>query len=196
MEAATYKEKAGKRLLEELPKADIRITLTVKAGDHPPCILKMFEELKKHQNLPHHARWYLATYLTTCGVSEKDIMDASRFGKAIVNALEKGEIDKGDSILKGLGAVKVDPNNIRFEQVAHHLFLVWGKILRAVGKQGQMRRLPFLILFIVFLSGMILISLPFTVIFNIFVNRLRNKEIAKKVEYFEQPSGSSTDSKS
>lgn len=127
------------------------------------------------------------------GVSKKDIKDAGRFGKAIVNALESGEIDKGLSILKGLGAVKVDPNNIRFEQVAHRIFLIWGKILRTVGKQGQIRRLPFLILFILFLSGMILISFPFTIIFNIFVNPLRKEEIAKKVEYFEQPSGSSTE---
>jgi hypothetical protein len=127
------------------------------------------------------------------GVSKNDIMDAGRFGKAIVKALERGEIDKRHSILKGLGAVKVNPNNIRFEQAAHRHFLIWGKILRAVGKQGQMRRLPFLILFILFLSGMVLISFPFTVIFNIFVNPLRKEEIAKKVEYFEQPSGSSTE---
>ena len=66
--------KAGKRLLDELPKTENRIHVTVKAGDHPPCIAKMLEELKKHQNLPHHARWFLATYLITCGMAEKDII--------------------------------------------------------------------------------------------------------------------------
>lgn len=126
------------------------------------------------------------------GVSEKDIMNADRFGNAILKALESEEIDRGNSILKGLGAVKVNPNNIKLEQKAHWHFIVWAKIIQAIGKQGQMRRLPFLILFIVFLSGMILISFPVAIIFNIFINPFRNEEIAKKVEYFEQPSGSST----
>ncbi len=64
-------KKAGERLIAEIPKSESKIT--VKIGDHPPCIMKLLEEAKKHQNLPHHARWYLATYLLAIGVSEDDI---------------------------------------------------------------------------------------------------------------------------
>ncbi len=64
-------KQAGKRLVEELPKN--KTTITVKSGDHPPCIAKLLESAKKHQNLPHHARWYLATYLLTINMSEEEI---------------------------------------------------------------------------------------------------------------------------
>ncbi len=64
--------KAGERLMAEIPKSENRFV--VKAGDHPPCVMRMLEEAKKHENLPHHARWYLATYLLACGMKEEDIV--------------------------------------------------------------------------------------------------------------------------
>ncbi|HSB46478.1 MAG TPA: hypothetical protein VLD37_00575 [Candidatus Bilamarchaeum sp.] len=64
-------KEAGKKLLAEIPKSETKIT--VKAGDHPPCIARILEEARKHENLPHHARWYLATYLLSIGMSEDDI---------------------------------------------------------------------------------------------------------------------------
>ncbi len=64
--------KAGERLVAEMPKSESRIV--VKAGDHPPCVMKLLEEAKKHENLPHHARWYLATYLLAAGMKEEDIV--------------------------------------------------------------------------------------------------------------------------
>ncbi len=64
-------KKAGERLLEELPKTQTKIT--VKEGDHPPCVMKLLESIKKHENLPHHARWYLATYLLAIEMDEDGI---------------------------------------------------------------------------------------------------------------------------
>lgn len=64
-------KEAGKKLLEEMPKSEVKIT--VKAGDHPPCITRLLEEARKHENLPHHARWYLATYLLAIGMDEDGI---------------------------------------------------------------------------------------------------------------------------
>jgi DNA primase large subunit len=66
-------KKAGERLLAALPKTENQKLGAVKAGDHPPCIMRLLEEAKKHENLPHHARWYLATYLLSIGMSEDDI---------------------------------------------------------------------------------------------------------------------------
>jgi DNA primase large subunit len=66
-------KKAGERLLAELPKTENRKLEAVKAGDHPPCVMRLLDEARKHENLPHHARWYLATYLLSIGMSEDDI---------------------------------------------------------------------------------------------------------------------------
>ncbi len=62
---------AGAKLLSEMPKNETKIT--IKVNDHPPCVVKLLEEMKKHENLAHHARWYLATYLLAIGTSEDDI---------------------------------------------------------------------------------------------------------------------------
>ena len=131
--------------------------------------------------------------LPPAGVSKKDITSASRFGKAIVSAFEKGDVGGGRSILSGLGAVHVDANNIRFERGAHRNLRFWGSVLRFVGKPGDKIRLPFLVLFVVYLACMILVSLPFTVIFNCFVNPFRKKALFREVAYYEQPSGASTE---
>lgn len=66
-------KKAGKKLLEELPKKEI--TINVKPGDHPPCIMKLLESAKKHQNLNHSARWYLGTYLTAINMGEEEMLN-------------------------------------------------------------------------------------------------------------------------
>ncbi len=64
---------AGKSLVEELPKAESRIIANVKEGDHPPCVMRLLEEMKKHQNLPHQARLFLATYLIAAGMNDDEI---------------------------------------------------------------------------------------------------------------------------
>jgi DNA primase large subunit len=63
---------AGKQLIAELPKSEVRIT--VRAGDHPPCVMRLLESMKKHENLPHHARWFLAAYLLDIGMAEDDVV--------------------------------------------------------------------------------------------------------------------------
>jgi DNA primase large subunit len=66
-------KKAGEKILEELPKT--QTTITVKKGDHPPCIMKLLESVKKHENLPHHARWFLATYMFSINMSDDAVMN-------------------------------------------------------------------------------------------------------------------------
>ncbi len=62
---------AGKKILESMPSA--QVTIKVNPGDYPPCIMRLLDEAKKHQNLNHQARYFLATYLTTIGLSEDQI---------------------------------------------------------------------------------------------------------------------------
>lgn len=62
---------AGQKVLDELPKTQTQIT--VKEGDHPPCIMSLLENIKKHENLPHTARWYLATYMLAINMSDDQI---------------------------------------------------------------------------------------------------------------------------
>ncbi|MFH1520329.1 MAG: hypothetical protein ABID61_01660 [Candidatus Micrarchaeota archaeon] len=62
---------AGQRLLNEIPKSESRVIINVES--HPPCVAKLFEEMKKHNNLPHQARLYIVTYFLAIGMNENQI---------------------------------------------------------------------------------------------------------------------------
>lgn len=65
---------AAKRMLAELPKSDLP-QIKVKPGDYPPCIMKLLESVKKHENLNHQARFYLCSYLLTTGLEDEKIVE-------------------------------------------------------------------------------------------------------------------------
>jgi DNA primase large subunit len=67
-------EQASKKLLAELPKSDLP-QIKVKPGDYPPCIMKLLESVKKHENLNHQARFYLCSYLQAAGLEDEKIID-------------------------------------------------------------------------------------------------------------------------
>ncbi len=66
-------KKAGEQLREFLPKIDQKTTTAIK-GDHPPCINALLEQVYKHENLGHHARWSLAVYFVNRGVDTEAII--------------------------------------------------------------------------------------------------------------------------
>jgi DNA primase large subunit len=66
-------KKAIERIEREMPKREER-RIAIKEGDYPPCIVYLLEEVKKHHNLPHHARWFLAVYLIAGGMDDEQII--------------------------------------------------------------------------------------------------------------------------
>ena len=67
-------KKAAENLKSDLPKIEPQSTVTFKEGDNPPCMEKLLESLKKHENLNHQSRWALAVYLTARGMSVEQIV--------------------------------------------------------------------------------------------------------------------------
>ena len=67
---------AEEKIKAALPKIEgPRLPFTLKEGAHPPCIERLFEEVKKHENLPHQARWYLAVYLLAKGMPLEEMVN-------------------------------------------------------------------------------------------------------------------------
>lgn len=64
---------AGEKLIAALPKAG-GFAAPLKVTDHPPCIERLLESARKHENLPHQARYYLATYFLAIKAPEDDIV--------------------------------------------------------------------------------------------------------------------------
>jgi hypothetical protein len=125
------------------------------------------------------------------GVSEDDIRDASRFGRALGDGLNL--LKSGQPLLKGLQAVRVNPGYIAGEKIAHRSFLIWGWLLRALGRPGNPLRRLVLVGYILFLITMILTVLPLGMMVRAALRPLLRHKLDAEVARLEAPSGSSAE---
>ncbi len=127
------------------------------------------------------------------GVAGSDIAGASRFGRAIADALKRRGHKPYGSMLSGLGAVKVNPNYIASERIAHRSFYVWGKLLKALGTRESRLRKAALCVYVVFLLFMILTVVPLGIIMRTLLKPFIRRALEREVSRLEEPSGSSTE---
>ena len=127
------------------------------------------------------------------GVDDREIRGAARFGEAIREALESGEISRGRPVLRGLGAVKVDQDCVIQETLARPDFVFWAKLIRAAGKPGSFQRAPLLLLFGLQLLCLLAAAAPILVLYKLFFEQSLRRKIEQRIKYYEQPSGSSTE---
>ncbi|VAW90107.1 Dialkylrecorsinol condensing enzyme [hydrothermal vent metagenome] len=123
------------------------------------------------------------------GVSTEDIKNCDRFGKRIAQALNSSSSPLHDPLLQGLGAVKIKEKIIATEVMAHRSFLLWGKLLRAMGEQDSLARAIGLCFYIVFLIFLILTVVPISALIKKLLSPLTKKHIEKQKLYYSQPSG-------
>jgi len=126
------------------------------------------------------------------GVSEAEIAAAARFGRALADALPLLQSTRGP-LLSGLGAVKVIPGYITGEKIVHRSLRLWGMLLRAIGKPGELPRRLALVVYIVFLVVMILTVMPVSIVVRALLRPLLRKRLDAEVARLEAPSGSSTE---
>jgi hypothetical protein len=124
------------------------------------------------------------------GISEADIAGAARFGRALADALTQQAPLKTPT-LTGLGAAKVIPGFIAGEKMAHRSFLIWGRLLRSIGRPGNPLRRIVMVFYIVFLITMILTLLPASIVLRALLRLLPNPNLESEVMRLEGPSGSS-----
>jgi len=124
------------------------------------------------------------------GIAESEIAGASRFGRAIAAALRNGDVLAQAPLLRGLEAVKVDDRLIASEHIAHRSFLIWGKLLRKVGKPGAPQRLPVLLLYVTFLITMIAVVVLPSMVVRVLLRPLSKKRTGAQKAAYELPSGS------
>jgi len=65
--------KNTERLMKLVPRT-APSKMSFKEGDNPPCIEKLLETAKKHQNLGHQGRWTLVVYLINKGMPYEKIL--------------------------------------------------------------------------------------------------------------------------
>ncbi len=129
------------------------------------------------------------SWVPKAGVSDEDIINASRFGNAIVERLESIEPDLTQPIMKGLKAVKINEKLVFSEKIGHRSFKVWGKLLMLIGPQDSIRRKLGLCFYFTFLFILIVTVVPITALIIKLISSVFSKQIAKQKQYYAQPSG-------
>lgn len=122
------------------------------------------------------------------GVKPEQIVESRRFGERMVQVLSRGE-SVDERLLQHLGAVRVNDRLIASERTARRSFLVWGRLLRSLGRQGALLRKPVLVLYILFLATLILTFLPVSMLVKAMLAPLTRDRIAAQKVYFGGPSG-------
>lgn len=131
--------------------------------------------------------------LPPAGVDEASIQATRRFGLALRDALHRDEERGSAPMLSGLKAVEADPHLLFSEMSGTRSFYIWGKLLRAVGEPGQLRRYPFLMLYVVFLIALILAVVPLSLLIQAMLRPLMRRRFAALKQQYDAPSGSGTE---
>ena len=127
------------------------------------------------------------------GIAEKEIKKAIRFGSAIKNGLMSDMEKTGLPLLKGLCAVEVDVSLCQSEKIGYRSFRIWGKLLRSIGSQGDVKRKPVLLIYVTFLLLMILTVVPVTMLLKRVFSPLFQHRYQSLKAIYERPSGSGSE---
>lgn len=132
---------------------------------------------------------FLGGWIPAAGIPEATIAAASRFGETIAAQLPQRTTEDLAPMLRGLGAVRINERLIASEKIAKRSFLLWGKLLRSLGKPSSPIRKIVLCFYIVFLVLMILTVVPLSAVIKRLLTPLTRTRVARQRQYYAQPSG-------
>ncbi|MBS1131007.1 MAG: hypothetical protein H6R16_2009 [Proteobacteria bacterium] len=124
------------------------------------------------------------------GVAPDEIIAASRFGRALADALNNDQEKTGHPMLTGLRAVTVNPRLAISERAGRRAFGVWSRLIRAFGKRGQWQRRPILLVFAIYLITMVLTVVPTSLLLQWLFSPLLKSRLEGLRTQLELPSGS------
>jgi len=127
--------------------------------------------------------------LPPAGINARQTAGVARFGRALAGALARDEEKCGQPMLSGLRAVKVVPHLIMSERSGKRIFRLWSKFIRLFGHAGQRRRIPALMLFVIYLIVIILTVVPLHFVLQRISSLLFARRTAVAIRHYEYPSG-------
>lgn len=136
---------------------------------------------------------FLRGRVPAAGIPAEEIAAASRFGRAIAEQLPQRDPASRAPMLAGLGAVVVNERLIASEKIARRSFVIWGRLLRAIGGPESVLRRVVLCFYILFLVTMILTVVPASALIKRLLAPLTRERIARQRAAFAAPSGEAHD---
>ncbi|TXH56829.1 MAG: dialkylresorcinol condensing enzyme DarA [Bacteroidia bacterium] len=124
-------------------------------------------------------------WLPAAGVQDKDIQEASRFGKIILSCWQLHQLNNLQNHLIEAGAIKLDPGLVLLEQRGIKNFRFWSKYIREKGGPGASQRLSRVLLFKKLLIVGIFILSPISSLAAFIKLQFHKKRLSKDVDYFK-----------
>jgi hypothetical protein len=118
------------------------------------------------------------------GISQEDIGQAERFGRPLLQALTQGRWEDLQAQLNRLGAVKVVPSYILFEQRILKIFNVWAKFIGRSGEATNASRHFRLRLFIGYLLAAVFLIAPLATVVTFVLRILRRNKVNRLIDYY------------
>lgn len=131
---------------------------------------------------------HLFGLIPRAGVKPEQITASRRFGERIADVFRRnGPID--ETLLQGLGAVRINEKLIASEKTARRSFLIWGKLFRKLGPTGAPARKPVILFYFVFLFTLIVTFIPISMLIKKLLAPFARARVATQKAYFAYPSG-------
>jgi len=115
------------------------------------------------------------------GVSENDINESDKFGKAILSHLQNDTLEKLQPELLELNAVKISPYLVTVDKTANKIFNKWSKFIKTRKKS----RKNWLKVFNIYLLLAIWIISPIVYILHVFTYPLKTRKIKQETQYYQ-----------
>lgn len=115
------------------------------------------------------------------GVSDKDILESSKFGETILKALQKEDFSNLQKELVAQGAVKISSYLVKVDKTANKIFKKWSSFIE---KRSDNRKF-WLKIFNVYLWFAIWLISPIVYILHIFTYPLKRNTIQKEKQYYQ-----------
>jgi hypothetical protein len=115
------------------------------------------------------------------GVSDKDVKDSSKFGKAILSCLNDNNLENLQPKLLELDAVRIKPFLITVDRTGNKIFNVWSNLII---KKGESRK-KWLKFFKIYLFVAIWIISPIVFVFYLIFYPLMLNKINKEKSYYK-----------
>ncbi len=119
------------------------------------------------------------------GISDKDIADAGRFGKPLLEAINNNNFNTLQQKLLSLGAIDLVPNVVFMELRAKKFFHKWAAFIRKKGEHGDVNRISRLKMFKWYLLIAIFVASPVAILLFYLFLPLTWWNFRKKLAYFK-----------
>ena len=126
-------------------------------------------------------------WVPEAGIDPQAIKDCSHFGVAVRQHLTQSSEPIRAPMLAELHPCAVDEKLIASEKLGRRSFMLWSKVLSALGSQGSVGRRLGLLIYVVFLVVLILTLVPISMLIKKLFRPLISKKLRTAKAYYAHP---------